>query len=102
MRKRKLLDEDDHDDDEDDDGKDGEDKDDDDDSDDKKAPVRRKSTLMSFLCDRDLKPSNTAVSFVGTMDSCSYHFEVRSAAACGGVAASSDGGVGPAGVFGIM
>ena len=96
LRKRKLLDDDDEDDD--DDG----DKDGGHDGDDKKTPIRRKSTMMSFLCDRDLISPSVAVSFVGTMDSCSYHFEVRSAAACGGVASSADDGVGPAGVFGIM
>ncbi|WEW55302.1 Cation-independent mannose-6-phosphate receptor CI-MPR [Emydomyces testavorans] len=63
---------------------------------------KRKSTIMSFLCDRDLVTPAAAVSYVGTLDSCTYFFEVRSAAACGGVAASTDGGVGPAGVFGII
>ncbi|KAK2801212.1 Cation-independent mannose-6-phosphate receptor CI-MPR [Onygenales sp. PD_10] len=63
---------------------------------------RRKSTIMSFHCDRDLISPAATVSFVGTMDSCSYFFEVRSAAACGGVAASADGGLGPAGVFGVI
>ena len=61
---------------------------------------RRKSTIMSFLCDRDLV--TPAFSFVGTLDSCTYFFEVRTSAACGGVAASSDGGLSPGGVFGIM
>ncbi|KAK2753640.1 Cation-independent mannose-6-phosphate receptor CI-MPR [Onygenales sp. PD_40] len=63
---------------------------------------RRKSTIISFHCDRDLISPAATVSFVGTMDSCSYFFEVRSAAACGGVAASADGGLGPAGVFGVI
>ncbi|KAK2812594.1 hypothetical protein FQN50_001238 [Emmonsiellopsis sp. PD_5] len=63
---------------------------------------RRKSTILSFHCDRDLISPAATVSFVGTMDSCSYFFEVRSAAACGGVAASADGGLGPAGVFGVI
>ena len=69
---------------------------------DEKEKVRRKSTMMSFLCDRDLLTPAPTVSFVGTMDSCTYMFEVRSASACGGVAADSDGGVGPGGVFAIM
>lgn len=63
---------------------------------------RRKSTIMSFLCDRDLVTPAATFSFVGSLDSCSYFFEVRTAAACGGVASSTDGGVGPAGIFGIM
>ncbi|EEH19822.1 hypothetical protein PABG_02081 [Paracoccidioides brasiliensis Pb03] len=62
---------------------------------------RRKSTLMSFLCDRDLVSPAATVSFVGALDSCSYFFEVRSAAACDGVA-RSEGGLGPAGVFGVI
>ncbi|OAX84019.1 hypothetical protein ACJ72_01613 [Emergomyces africanus] len=62
---------------------------------------RRKSTLMSFLCDRDLISPAASVSFVGTIDSCTYVFEVRSAAACGGVA-RTEGGLGPAGVFGVI
>lgn len=62
---------------------------------------RRKSTLMSFLCDRDLVSPAASMSFVGTLDSCTYFFEVRSAAACGGVA-RTEGGLGPAGVFGVM
>jgi cation-dependent mannose-6-phosphate receptor len=56
---------------------------------------------MSFLCDRELAAGPT-ISFVGTIDSCSYFFEVRTAAACGGVAPRTDGGLGPAGVFGVM
>ncbi|EEP77228.1 conserved hypothetical protein [Uncinocarpus reesii 1704] len=102
--KRKLLSREarEHDQDDDDD-KDHED--DDDEGKDKKPDtknLRRKSTLISFLCDRDLVNPAAAVSFVGSPDSCTYVFEVRSAAACGGVAASTDGGVGPAGVFGII
>lgn len=64
--------------------------------------TRRKSTIMSFLCDREAPASQAAVSFVGTMDSCTYFFEVRSFAACGGVAVAPEGGLGPAGVFGVM
>lgn len=67
-----------------------------------KSSERRKSTVMSFLCDRDLSNPAATISFVGTMDSCSYFFEVRSAAACGGIAANTESGVGPVGVFGIM
>lgn len=64
--------------------------------------VRRKSTIMSFLCDREAAPSQATVSFVGTMDSCTYFFEVRSFAACGGVAVAPEGGLGPAGIFGVI
>ncbi|KAL2014708.1 hypothetical protein VTN00DRAFT_2233 [Thermoascus crustaceus] len=63
---------------------------------------RTKSTIMSFLCDRDPMAPPATVSFVGTMDSCTYFFEVRSPAACGGVAAAPGAGLGPAGVFGVI
>lgn len=37
------------------------------------------------------------------MDECTYVFEIRSSAACGGIAAGpSAGGLGPAEVFGVM
>jgi cation-dependent mannose-6-phosphate receptor len=57
---------------------------------------------MSFLCDREAPNAQAIVSFVGSMDSCTYFFEVRSAAACGGVAMAPEGGLGPGGVFGVM
>ncbi|OQD75112.1 hypothetical protein PENDEC_c008G01856 [Penicillium decumbens] len=67
------------------------------------SSIRRKSTLMSFLCDRDALPNQATPSFVGTMDSCTYYFEVRSSAACGGIAVDpSSGGMGPGGVFGVI
>ncbi|EFQ98014.1 hypothetical protein MGYG_08915 [Nannizzia gypsea CBS 118893] len=108
--RRKIIDGDDDEDNEHDDkDKDGDKKGDDDEKkgdDKKKDPEdkveRRKTTIMSFLCDRDLVTPAATFSFVGSPDSCSYFFEVRTAAACGGVAASTDGGVGPAGVFGII
>ncbi|CAG8925999.1 unnamed protein product [Penicillium salamii] len=67
------------------------------------ASTRRKSTIMSFLCDRDAPESVATPSFVGTMDSCTYFFEVRSSAACGGIAVDPHaGGLGPGGVFGVI
>ena len=72
-------------------------------SSDRYSNPRTKSTIMSFLCDRDAHASQTAVSFVGTMDECTYFFEVRSSVACGGMAPGPDGqGLGPGGVFGVM
>ncbi|KAH8422728.1 putative vacuolar sorting receptor (Mrl1) [Aspergillus melleus] len=63
---------------------------------------RNKSTIMSFLCDRDAQGSQAIPSFVGTMDDCTYFFEVRSAAACGGIARADGQGLGPAGIFGVI
>lgn len=67
-----------------------------------RSPHRTKSTIVSFLCDRETLPNRAHFSFVGTMDSCTYMFEARSAAACGGLAANTEDGSGPAGVFGAM
>ncbi|OQD71369.1 hypothetical protein PENPOL_c001G05495 [Penicillium polonicum] len=65
--------------------------------------TRTKSTVMSFLCDRDAAPNVATASFVGSMDECSYFFEVRSSAACGGIAVDPNaGGLGPGGVFGVI
>ncbi|KAF7630370.1 putative vacuolar sorting receptor [Aspergillus flavus] len=63
---------------------------------------RTKSTIMSFLCDRDAPAHQATASFVGTMDQCTYFFEVRSSAACGAVAPADGQGLGPAGVFGVI
>ena len=64
---------------------------------------RTKSSLLSFLCDRDPQ-YNTApkISFIGTPDSCTYFFEVRSRAACGGASSQSPSSLGPGGVFGVI
>ncbi|KXG46995.1 uncharacterized protein PGRI_037410 [Penicillium griseofulvum] len=65
--------------------------------------TRTKSTIMSFLCDRDAAPNVATASFVGSLDECAYFFEVRSSAACGGIAADPNaGGLGPGGVFGVI
>ncbi|KAL4756080.1 putative vacuolar sorting receptor (Mrl1) [Aspergillus foveolatus] len=62
-----------------------------------------KSTIISFLCDRDVTTSTPIFSFVGTMDQCTYFFEVRSSAACGGYGHDPAGqGLSPGGVFGII
>lgn len=67
-----------------------------------KVAPRRKSTTISFLCDRDPGAPPAAASFVGTTpDECAYFFEVRSQAACGG-AEPVEQLVGPGGVFGII
>ncbi|KAB8078563.1 mannose-6-phosphate receptor binding domain-containing protein [Aspergillus leporis] len=63
---------------------------------------RTKSTIMSFLCDRDAPTHQATASFVGTMDQCTYFFEVRSSAACGGIAPADGQGLGPAGIFGVI
>ncbi|RHZ65872.1 hypothetical protein CDV55_100898 [Aspergillus turcosus] len=63
---------------------------------------RNKSTIMSFLCDRDALSYQATASFVGTMDQCTYFFEIRSSAACGSIGHDNGEGLGPAGVFGVI
>ena len=66
--------------------------------------TQRKSTIISLLCDRDLAdataPKVTVAFVAASPDECTYFFEARSAAACGG--AKEEQAVGPAGVFGLM
>jgi cation-dependent mannose-6-phosphate receptor len=66
--------------------------------------ARRKSTLLSFQCDRDpLLTEHPQISFVGSPDHCTYFFEVRSRYACGGAISSGESGsLGPGGVFGVI
>ncbi|TGO28801.1 hypothetical protein BPAE_0023g00670 [Botrytis paeoniae] len=73
--------------------------DDDDDDDDKS--IRRKSSIISFHCEKD--PLATAsASYVGTdPEECAYFFEVRSQAACGGSEPAKQT-VGPGAVFAII
>ncbi|KAG6037514.1 hypothetical protein E4U41_005043 [Claviceps citrina] len=73
------------------------------DGDDKHTTSRRKSTTISFLCDRDPSNSQAALSFVGVSpDECSYFFEARSVHACAGAEPHKPGSVGPASVFGLI
>ena len=65
--------------------------------------TRRKSTTISFLCDRE--PGNTmaALSFVGTdPDECAYFFEARSIHACAHAEPHKPGSVGPGSIFGLI
>ncbi|OAQ61203.1 mannose-6-phosphate receptor, binding protein [Pochonia chlamydosporia 170] len=64
---------------------------------------RRKSTTISFLCDRDPTSSQASISFVGVdEDECSYFFEARSIHACAQAEPHKPGSVGPGSVFGII
>lgn len=63
---------------------------------------RRKSSTISFHCEKDPTLTTALVSYVGTdPDQCNYMFEVRSQAACGGAQPAKQG-VGPGAVFTIM
>lgn len=89
----------------DDDPKKGKDDDDDDDDDKKKEKHadkgRRKSTMISMLCDRDPLAPQLTLSFVGSLDECTYFFEGRSAAACATLN-KTKGSLNPGGVFGVI
>ncbi|KAF2155926.1 mannose 6-phosphate receptor domain-containing protein [Myriangium duriaei CBS 260.36] len=84
-----------------------EDDDDDDDSIPRKKPsapkdsVRRKNTVIRLHCASDPLAPSMAVSFVYSPDSCTYVFEARTPAACGGIEVAQQQ-LGPAGVFGVI
>ncbi|GME28044.1 Mannose-6-phosphate receptor binding protein [Neofusicoccum parvum] len=83
----------------------GDDDDDDDDWDKpKKGSKRRKATVISLLCETDsMAPADEAtVAFVAASpDECTYFFEARSKAACGGIEKETQQ-LGPGGVFGVI
>ncbi|KAF2243342.1 mannose 6-phosphate receptor domain-containing protein [Trematosphaeria pertusa] len=81
------------------------DDDDDEDEDDRprKKPSdseRRKTTIISLLCESD-PLAKTSFSFVAAVDDCVYFFEGRSPYACGGVQAETQA-LSPGGVFGVI
>ncbi|KAJ4378697.1 Cation-independent mannose-6-phosphate receptor CI-MPR [Didymella sp. IMI 355093] len=92
-------------DDDDDDDKKHKDKDKNGDSDrDKKPssdkPERRKTTIISLLCESD-PLGKSSISFVAAVDDCTYFFEGRSRHACGIVHADTQT-LSPSGVFGVI
>ena len=105
LGEREIIDDDD--DDKDDKKKDKHDDDDDDkkhkDDDDKHpTTTRRKSTIISMLCDRDTLSPLLTLNFVGAdTDECTYFFEARSSAACGGIEVAKQT-LSPGGVFGVI
>lgn len=63
---------------------------------------RRKSTIVSMLCDRDPISPLLTLNFVGAdTDECTYFFEARSSAACGGIEVAKQT-LSPGGVFGVI
>ena len=63
---------------------------------------RRKSTIISMLCDRDPMSPQLTLNFVGAdTDECTYFFEARSSAACGGIEVAKQT-LSPGGVFGVI
>ncbi|KXT06097.1 hypothetical protein AC578_1300 [Pseudocercospora eumusae] len=76
--------------------------DDDNKKDSKKSSGRTKSTVISMLCDKDPLAPTLQLSFVGTMDECTYFFEGRSNAACATANTTKSGSLNPSGVFGVI
>ncbi|KAF2664049.1 putative vacuolar sorting receptor [Microthyrium microscopicum] len=63
---------------------------------------RRKSTIISLLCDSDHVDPKVTVAFVGADESqCSYFFEARSVHACAGIETTPQQ-LGPGGVFSVI
>lgn len=86
------------------------DDDDDDDDDFDKTPtkrpssssIRRKSTIISMLCDKDpLSPLLTLSFVAASPDECTYFFEARSSAGCSGIESAKQT-LSPSGVFGVI
>lgn len=68
----------------------------------KKDNKRRKSSIISFLCERDSLAPSAHLSFIGASeDECTYFFEAKAKAACGGVNETQQS-LGPGGVFGVI
>ncbi|KAF1918119.1 mannose-6-phosphate receptor binding domain-containing protein [Ampelomyces quisqualis] len=67
---------------------------------DKDKNARRKTTVISLLCDSD-PLAKTSISFVAAVDECTYFFEGRSPSACGGVHQAKQA-LGPGGVFSVI
>jgi cation-dependent mannose-6-phosphate receptor len=63
---------------------------------------RKKSTIISLLCEADPLAAKAAISFVAASDDeCTYFFEARTHAACGTIEKEAQQ-LGPSGVFGVM
>ncbi|KAF1923741.1 mannose 6-phosphate receptor domain-containing protein [Didymella exigua CBS 183.55] len=64
------------------------------------SPTRRKTTVISLLCESD-PLGKSSISFVAAVDDCTYFFEGRSRHACGIVHADAQT-LSPGGVFGVI
>ena len=96
---REIIDGDDDDKENEDEDKDG-DKDEDE-ADRPKSSTRRKTTIISMLCERDPLMPQLTLSFVASPDECTYVFEARTSAACASIQKSTQT-LSPSGVFGVI
>lgn len=65
------------------------------------SSTRRKTTIISMLCDRDPLAHQLVLSFIASPDECTYIFEARSPAACAGIEQAKQT-LSPSGVFGVI
>jgi len=95
LTSREIIDDDDDDDDK--------DKDKNKDQEDKRptSPTRKKTTIISMLCERDPLMPQLTLSFVASPDECTYIFEARSHAACASIETAKQT-LSPSGVFGVI
>ena len=82
-------------------GDDDDDDKDEDEADREKSKNRKKTTIISMLCERDPLMPQLTLSFVASPDECTYVFEARTAAACASLQKSTQS-LSPAGVFGVI
>lgn len=67
------------------------------------GPVRRKSAIISFRCDREIGSTQARLSFIeADEDECTYFFSMLSQHACAKTEPHKPGSVGPGSVFGII
>ena len=62
---------------------------------------RRKTTIISMLCERDPLYPKLGLSFIASPDECTYIFEARSSAGCPQIDKTNQE-LGPSGVFGVI
>ena len=65
-------------------------------------PGFNKSTIISFLCDRELGSGKADVAYVGEASDCSYFFEIRTLHACATIKSPEGEGLSPLAVFAVI
>lgn len=63
--------------------------------------IRRKTTIISMLCERDPLYPKLTLSFIASPDECTYIFEARTKAGCAGIETTKQE-LSPSGVFGVI
>ncbi|KAF8418210.1 vacuolar sorting receptor [Tirmania nivea] len=66
------------------------------------VPEFNKSTIISFLCDREIGSGKADVAYVGEASDCSYFFEIRTLHACATIQTPEGEGLSPLAVFAVI